>query len=71
MSKKSDLLKEMGWTDELIEHFMVSDSEYKESKEQDLIAEVYDSHYLKVSFSAEKVCSNYVAGAVIQTNRRK
>lgn len=71
MGKKSDLLKEMGWSEDLINHFMISDSVYSESPEQELVAEVYDSHSLKVSFSAESVCSNYVAGTAMQPNDGK
>ena len=71
MGKKSDLLKEMGWSEDLIKHFLISTSEYSELPEQEMVAEIYDSHSLKLSFSAESVCSNYVAGTVIQPNDGK
>ncbi len=45
MGKKSDLLKELGWNDDLIRHYMIEDSDYGETVESQLVAEVYDSHF--------------------------
>lgn len=53
MTKKSDLLKELGWTDDLIRHFMVDDTDSWDSGNEELIAEVHDTHSMTVTFSAE------------------
>jgi len=50
MTKKSDLLKELGWGEDLICHFMIEDSEFAEIGEPELTAEVYDSHTLTITF---------------------
>lgn len=53
MAKKSDLLKELGWTDDLIRHYMVENADTGEIGNEELIAEVHDTHSLTVTFSAE------------------
>ena len=53
MTKKTDLLKELGWSDDLIRHFMVEDSEYLETTEPELVAEIFDSHSMRVTFNSE------------------
>lgn len=60
MSKKSDLLKELGWSDDLIRHFLVEDSYVIDYDDQNLITEVYDSHSMTVVFDSENFsCSSY------------
>ena len=53
MAKKSDLLKELGWTDDLIRHYMVENADTREIGNEELIAEVHDTHSMTVTFSAE------------------
>lgn len=60
MGKKSDLLKELGWNDDLIRHYMIEDSDYSETVESQLVAEVYDSHSMTVTFNAENSGSSFV-----------
>lgn len=59
MPKKSELLKELGWNDDLIRHFMVEDLDYEEGMKPQLITEVFDSRSLKVTFSADNAGTNY------------
>lgn len=54
MAKKSDLLKQLGWNNQLIQHFMVVDTEYTNNENNQLKVEVYDSSSLKVSLNSEK-----------------
>lgn len=52
MVTKSEMLKELGWSDELIGHFLISDDNETDTNEPELIPEIYDTHSLTVSFSA-------------------
>ena len=60
MAKKSDLLKELGWNEKLIRHYMIEDSDYSKDEDLQLITEVYDSHSMIVTFSADNPMSNFV-----------
>lgn len=60
MYKKSQLLKELGWDDKLIKHYMVEDSEEDVNVEQELVAEVFDTHTMTVTFSAENNTSSFI-----------
>lgn len=61
MAKKSDLLKELGWTDDLIRHYMVEDMDAGNFGNDELIAEVHDMHSMTVTFTAENQAgSSYV-----------
>jgi len=53
MAKKSDLLKELGWSDDLIRHYMVEDMDAGDFGNDELIAEVHDTHSMTVTFNAE------------------
>ncbi len=59
MLKKSNLLKEIGWDDKLIQHFMIIDSDENASQEDPLIAEVYDSHSLTLTFDTANSGSSF------------
>jgi len=52
MPKKSNLLKELGWDEALIKHFMIEDSEFVESPHTELEAEVFDTNSLTISYNA-------------------
>ena len=54
MAKKSDLLKELGWTDDLIRHYMVEDMDFGDFGKEELISEVHDTNSMTVTFTAEK-----------------
>ena len=60
MPKKTDLLKELGWDDKLIQHYMVEDSIDDRSVDQELVAEVFDTHTMTVTFYAENNSSRFV-----------
>ena len=60
MPRKSDLLRGLGWDDNLIRHFMIEDSGYIESEDSPYIAEVYDSNSMTVTFNSENVGSNFI-----------
>ena len=51
MSTKSDLLRQLGWDDTLIEHFLISD-EYIEKTKEDLLAEVFDTNSMTITYNA-------------------
>lgn len=54
MPNKSDLLKQLGWSDILIQHFMVDDSDYSETKIiDDNHVEVFDSNSFTITYNAE------------------
>lgn len=59
MPKKSSLLKELGWNDELIRHFMIDDVHKDEALEELSDAKVYDSHSITLTFNAEKTGSSF------------
>ena len=52
MSKKTKILKEMGWDDALIKHFMVEDSECAEQSQSALKVKVLDSDSLTIKYNA-------------------
>ena len=60
MKKKSDLFKELGWDDQLIQHYMIEDSEFDEKEEQQLVAEISDTRSMTVTFNAENSGSNFI-----------
>lgn len=52
MPQKSNLLKELGWDDALIKHFMIEDSEFVEPPHAELKTEVFDTNSLTISYNA-------------------
>ncbi len=60
MKKKSDLFKELGWDDQLIQHYMIEDFEFDEKEEQQLVAEISDTRSMTVTFNAENSGSNFI-----------
>jgi len=61
MPKKSDLLMMLGWSDELIRHFMVDDAGEVEQDNDNQIVEVYDTRTLMVDFnSSQSAGSNII-----------
>jgi hypothetical protein len=54
------LLKELGWNDDLIRHFMVTDSGETDRQEDQTVVEVFDSHSMMLTFNAENSGSLYV-----------
>ena len=53
MSKKSDLLKELGWNDELIQHYMIEDSESKNENHHPLEVEKFEANHMTIIYNAE------------------
>lgn len=45
---------------DLIRHYMIEDSDYSETVESQLVAEVYDSHSMTVTFNAENSGSSFI-----------
>ncbi len=60
MKKKSDLFKELGWDDQLIQHYMIEDFDFDEKEEQQLVAEISDTRSMTVTFNAENSGSNFI-----------
>lgn len=60
MSKKSELLKKLGWNEELVRHFMVDDNENAEQENDGYIAEVYDTRTLQISFDPIGIGKNNI-----------
>ena len=60
MKKKSDLFKELGWDDQLIQHYMIEDFEFDEKEEQQLVAEISDARSMTVTFNTENSGSNFI-----------
>ncbi len=55
MAKKSDLLKELGWDDRLIEHFLIDNSDYTEKELiEDNRVTVYDSSSFTIAYNVEE-----------------
>lgn len=52
MKNRTDLLKEIGWTDELIQHFLVDDSDLFEQRPDDLSPNVFDTNTYTVVCNA-------------------
>lgn len=52
MQKKSNLLKELGWDDRLISHFMIDDSEYNSNQSELPMVEVYESNTLTITYNS-------------------
>ena len=59
MASKKHLLKDLGWSDEIIRHFMIDDSEYTDTDEPELVATVYDTSSFIVN-SNQKISGNAV-----------
>ena len=59
MKSTSELLKELGWDDDLIQHYMIEDSDHSDTGDIELVAQVFDSRTLTVTFSAECAGSDY------------
>ena len=59
MKSTSELLKELGWDDDLIQHYMIEDSDRSDAGDTELVAQVFDSRTLTVTFSAECAGSDY------------
>lgn len=53
MVKKSELLKELGWNEDLIQHFMIDDSIFSEHEESDLKTEMFETNSMTVTFNSE------------------
>ena len=54
MVKKSDLLRQFGWDEKLINHFVIEDSEFIESEHSDSnLVETYDSKSVTITYNAE------------------
>ena len=66
MQKKSNLLKELGWSDDLINHFMIEDNEYADQPQSELKTEVFDTNSLTISFNACSVGN----AAVLKVNKK-
>lgn len=52
MNKKSDLLKELGWDDNLISHYMIDDSILIQTQNEQPFFEVYESNTLTISYNS-------------------
>ena len=52
MEKKSELLKELGWSDDLIQHFMIDDSEYSNAEEKELETKMYETNSMTFTYNA-------------------
>ena len=51
MSQKSNLLKELGWDEALIKHFMVDDSDLIEHPQQELKTELFDTNTFTINYN--------------------
>ena len=60
MKVKSELLKELGWNDTLIQHFMVDDSGENVGREEAYDVGVFDSRSLTLTINAEQSGSIYL-----------
>ena len=67
MASKKNLLKELGWSDELIKHFMIDDSEYIDSDKPELVATIYDTSSYVVNLN-HKVSGNTIEVALDSNN---
>ncbi len=65
MVSKNSLLKELGWSDELINHFLIDDSEYTENSISEFSATVYDTNTFVINAS-----QNLSRNAVIIMGKR-
>lgn len=52
MPQKTNLLKELGWDDALIKHFMIEDSELISEPQEELKTEVSDTNSLFINYNA-------------------
>ena len=52
MEKKSELLKELGWNEDLIQHFMIDDSVYSNAEEKELETEMYETNSMTFTYNA-------------------
>lgn len=54
MSKKVDLLKQLGWDDTLIKHFMINDSDYIEkTQSNNSHVEICDCNSIIITYNSE------------------
>lgn len=60
MIKKNDLLKELGWDDQLIQHFMIENSEFDETDEKTKLVDVSDSCSMTLTLNAENAGTNFI-----------
>jgi len=67
--KKSNLLKELGWNDALIRHFMVEDGEFVNQAKTELKTEVFETSSFTMSYNA--LASGTTAILTINRNKRK
>ena len=54
MSKKAEYLKQMGWTQELIEHFMVDDFDEGDSQSMEDQSPIVESNSMTLKFERAK-----------------
>ncbi len=59
MTSKTNLLKEIGWDDALVRHFLIEDNDYSEKKEPELQTEIYESNSLTFTYDAQ-VSGQYI-----------
>ena len=59
MATKKELLKELGWNDELIQHFMVDDSTYRVDQDLEYQNEVFETNTLTFTYNSQ-VSGQYV-----------
>lgn len=52
MAKKSELLKELGWNDELIRHFMVDDSYFIEKQDSTVNLKSFETNFITVTYES-------------------
>lgn len=60
MSKKAEYLKQMGWTQELIEHFMVDDFGEDDSQSMEDQSLVVESNSMTLKFERAKASTTMV-----------
>lgn len=59
MATKKELLKELGWGEDLIQHFLVDDSKYIPDQEMEYHNEIFESNSLTFTYNAQ-VNGHYV-----------
>lgn len=63
MNTKSDLLKELGWTEELIQHYFIDDSDFSDQPTDNLTPSIFDSNTYTVVCRAETSGNQIVVSA--------
>lgn len=54
MPTKSDLLRQLGWDDSLIKHFLIDDTAYEEKdRDNEKEVEIVDSNSITITYNAE------------------